>query len=110
MISDEQINELYKHHIGVPLHGVINFSRELIALAQEVKPLDFIPLDHTNIIKQADTVCGEYFTHDYFVEFRMALPGDTYYNRIYSTEEEAIEAANADYKRRVLSCLVNGGV
>lgn len=81
--------------------------RSIIALAQEVKPLEFIPTDHTNIIKQADTVCGEYFTHDYFVEFRMALPGDTYYNRIYSTEEEAIEAANADYRKRVLSCLVS---
>jgi hypothetical protein len=110
MISDEQINELYKHHIGVPLHGVINFSRELIALAQEVKPLDFIPLDHTNIIKQADTVCGEYFIRNYFDESCLALPGDSYYKRTYNTEAEAIEAANVDYRKRVLSYLVNGGV
>ena len=28
----------------------------------------------------------------------------------YQTLDEAIEAANADYRKRVLSCLVNGGV
>lgn len=128
MISDEQIKQVlestgieFKHITNKHTNrqvctttGIVEFNRissgirELIALSQEVKPLDFVRIDTTT--KKADTAFGPYFICDYIDEVRMALPEETnYFGRGYKTEEEAIEAANIDNRRRVLGCLVNGG-
>lgn len=89
--------------------SLLRFCHELIALAQEVKPLELVPLPSG--IKQAHTQFGAYSFCAYIDEVRMALPEEAnYYDKGYKTEAEAIEAANADYRKRVLSCLVNGGV
>jgi hypothetical protein len=104
-ISDEQIEVIFKKH-GYSLN---QSARELIALAQEVKPLELVPLPSG--IKQAHTQFGAYSFCAYIDEVRMLLPEEAnYYDKGYKTEAEAIEAANADYRKRVLSCLVNGGV
>lgn len=124
MISDDQFeacrlaaNESYKRH-KYSIRGQIvtpeddwewHFAQAIFKLAQEVKPLDFVRIDTTT--KKADTAFGPYFICDYIDEVRMALPEETnYFGRGYKTEEEAIEAANIDNRRRVLGCLVNGGV
>lgn len=57
----------------------------------------------------ADTDIGQY-TIDYDAGYYTIIFHDIKYRVLYDTGAEAIEAANADYKRRVLSCLVNGGV
>ena len=116
MITDEQLDLLYEKHSNkygeqsIPDDGRIEeFARELIALAQQVKPLGFRRIDKTT--KKADSVFGPYFICDYIDGVRMALPEEiNYYGRGYTTEAEAIEAANEDYQRRVLSCLVWGDV
>ena len=87
---------------------VYEFARELIALAQQVKPLEVVTSPSG---KHAHTQFGTYWFRAYGDEVRMSLPEErNYYGRRYKTETEAIAAANEDYRRRVLGCLVNGGV
>ena len=121
MISDEQRNAFEKwatsqqfclgrfNSVDEYMNDNTHFAWEGWQAAQKVKPLDFVRIDTTT--KKADTAFGPYFICDYIDEVRMALPEETnYYGRGYKTEDEAIEAANIDNRRRVLGCLVNGGV
>ena len=120
MISDEQIKQAleaagvefqYFTHARTnaqmcTTEGSISFDliangvRALIALAQEVKPLEFKQDEDGDYC--AKTILGEYWIYagKMFIFRRLEL----------KTLEEAIEAANADFRKRVLSCLVNGGV
>lgn len=124
MITDEQFeacrlaaNESYKRHKGSIRGQIItpeddwewHFARELIALAQQIKPLVWTDLKYATG-KKAETCFG-----NYYVSKIDALPYWTVYLGedefdYADTEAEAIEAANADYRKRVLSCLVWGVV
>ena len=94
---------------------IANGVRALIALAQEVKPLDFKRL-HGAVF--AHTEIGDYEIFHTSDDVDGKPDGDGYYYELansggletYTTEAEAIEAANADFRMRVLGCLVNGGV
>ena len=138
MITDEQIWQIAKkylcsvgsHYINemaMPDDGRIEeFTRELIALAQQVKPLEFIKQEFRvpvgpNAHLVADCITGKYMIHRvaypviakmlYFFAGPEFGTHTSYLEREkFDTEAEAIEAANADYQRRVLSCLVHGGV
>ena len=70
--------------------------------AQQIKPLEFIQDDYGDLV--AKSPMGKFHV------LNMVLSGFVYNGKSYPTEYEAIEAANADYRKRVLSCLVNGGV
>lgn len=108
MINDEQIKQVFVQH-GFKLSNesgddlkpyVYKAARDLIALAQEVKPLVFKQDEDGDYC--AKTILGEYWIYagKMFIFRRLEL----------KTLEEAIEAANADFRKRALSCLVNGGV
>ena len=122
MITDEQIKQLavscgfkLTNENGDDLKPyVYEFARELIALAQQVKPLEFKCLHsavfaHTaigdyEILHTVDDIDGRPEAEGYYYE--LANSGAL---EAYETEAEAIAAANEDYRRRVLGCLVNGG-
>ena len=70
--------------------------------AQQVKPLEFVQDDYGDLV--AKSPIGK------FHALNMVLSGFVYNGKSYPTEVEAIAAANQDYQRRVLSCLVWGGV
>lgn len=112
MITDEQIRQLQRKWVYVlygnenDVHGLIPFARELIALAQQVKPLEFKQHGHRIY---ATTNFGDYFVEETMEGHAYEFESDES-ELVYDTEEEAIEAANEDYQRRVLSCLVNGGM
>jgi len=78
------------------------FAREIIELAQQVKPLEFVQDDDGDLV--AKSPMGKFHV------LKMVLSGFVYNGKSYPTEYEAIEAANEDYRKRVLSCLVWGGV
>ena len=116
MITDEQIKQLavscgfkLTNETGDDLKPyVYEFARELIALAQQVKPLEFV--QSPSGIKHTHTPFGTYLLCAYIDEVRMSLPEEiNFYGRGYQTEAEAIAAVNKDYQRRALGCLVNGG-
>ena len=103
MITDEQIARIFNKHGANFFAG----TRELIALAQQVKPLDWVFLDHYQ------TWVSRGFDYDYIIP----VAGDCYhlhYGDDVLCSSNSIdglkEAAQQDYQRRVLQCLVNGGV
>ncbi len=113
MISDEQRNAFEKwatsqqfclgrfNSVDEYMNDNTHFAWEGWQAAQKVKELDFV-LDHDNDLV-AHTMSGCFII--------MIREGWYIFNGTpYGTEAEAIEAANVDYKRRALSCLVNGGV
>lgn len=113
MITDEQIMQIAKNyirHVGshyinelaIPDNGMIEgFARELIALAQQIKPLEF--QDNGYGVLVAESPMGQVR----IIGGRRYL---RYSGKSFDTEAEAIEAANEDYRKRILSCLVWGGV
>ena len=121
MITDEQLDLLYEKHSNKYGEQSIPewyaFCRELIALAQEVKPLefesdedgDYVAFSAFSSDEDGDYVAVSAFGRHFLY---LSFTGKTYqYNNTrYNTLDEAIEAANADYRRRVLSCLVWGDV
>lgn len=107
MIHEEQIKQLAGEIYDSYEEKLITFARELIALAQQVKPLDWVFLDHYQ------TWISRGFDYDYIIPDA----GDCYhlhYGDDVLCSSNSIdglkEAANADYRKRALSCLVNGGV
>ena len=106
MITDEQITQIAdKHHEmwGYQTKSqFIAMCREIIALAQQVKSLEFVQDDYGDLV--AKSPMGKFHV------LNMVLSGFVYNGKSYPTEYEAIEAANEDYQRRVLQCLVHGGV
>lgn len=135
MITDEQFeacrlaaNESYKRHKGSIRGQIItpeddwewHFARELIALAQQIKPLEFVECsiqyrDLPAAYLKAETPLGNYTIHKYkyfgdqfATNYFYTGPGNG--GKSFASESTAIEAANEDYQSRVLSCLVWGGV
>ncbi len=126
MISDEQIKQALED-AGVGFQyftharfnkqvctteGSVSFDliakgvRALIALAQEVKPLEWAFLDHYK------TWIARGLDYDYVIP----VAGDCFHLHYgddvlcsSNSIEGLKEAANADFRKRVLSCLVNGG-
>lgn len=98
MITDEQILDLAEQHDD----SVFMFASELIALAQEVKPLEFERDEDGDYV--AVSAFGRYVIYLSFTQRTYQ-----YNNTRYNTLDEAIESAQQDYRHRVLSCLVNGG-
>lgn len=82
--------------------------RELIALAQEVEPLKF-RREHGCL--WCKTSIGEYSIHLHDVDggYVFELEECEQDACVYGTEEQAIEAAQQDYARRVRSGLKYGG-
>lgn len=76
--------------------------------AQQVKSLEWVEV--SDALKVVKTVFGEYGVFISGSVTSAKFAGDDYYSRLFSIEAEAIAAANADYQRRVLSCLVWGWV
>jgi len=122
MISDEQYetcrlaaNEAYKRHKGNIRWQMItpeddwewHFARELIALAQQIKPLDWVFLDRYQT----------WISHGFDYDFIIPVAGDCYhlhYGDDVLCSSNSIdglkEAAQQEYQRGVLSCLAHGGV
>ena len=128
MITDEQIKQLavscgfkLTNETGDDLKPyVYEFARELIGMAQQVKPLEFVECniqyrDRPAAYLKAETPLGKYTIHKYkyfgdqfATNYFYTGPGSS--GKAVAAEATAIEAANEDYQRRVLSCLVHGGV
>ena len=130
MITDEQFeacriaaNESYRRHKNSARGQIVtpeddwewHFVRELIALAQEVKPLDFERQSDGTLL--ARHPLGYYEVFRYEEKYRnrndctgFSFESHCYISKVKETEDEAIEAANIDFRKRALSCLVNGGV
>ena len=87
---------------------VYEFARDMIALAQEVRPLVFAQSGVSS--KTANTNYGPYSICNFIDELRAAFPEDKYYARKFESEAEAIAAAQADFNRRVLENLTHGVV
>lgn len=109
-ITDEQIREIFNSHkvnLSTPdiNPAIYDAARDLIALAQEVRPLEWVD-------NYAKTPFGQYEIDFYDDEhsagffFKTELFEDDF---LHQTEEEAQKAAQADFNRRVLANLVHGG-
>lgn len=93
-----------------------HFAWEGWQAAQKVKPLNFEDDGHGGVYAQ--TLIGIYDIYHTSEDRELVPEGEGYYferncriiKGVYATQDEAIEAANADFRKRVLSCLVNGGV
>lgn len=110
-ITNEQIRAIFKLHkvnLSTPdiNPAIYDAARELIALAQEVRPLEFIQSGVSS--KTANTNYGPYSICNFIDELRAAFPEDKYYARKFESEAEAIAAAQADFNRRVLENLTHG--
>lgn len=114
MITDGQIKQLavscgfkLTNETGDDLKPyVYEFTRDIIELAQQVKPLDWVFLDHYQ------TWISRGFDYDYIIP----EAGDCYhlhYGDDVLCSSNSIDglkkAAQQDYQRRVLSCLMYGG-
>lgn len=114
MITDEFIDKWSDRIDGID-NDIREFIGEITKLAQQVKPLEFKRM-HGAVF--AHTEIGDYEIFHTSDDVDGRPDGDGYYYELansgaletYPTEAEAIAAANADYQRRVLSCLVWGGV
>jgi len=120
MIPEEQIKQLavscgfkLTNETGDDLKPyVYKFARELIAMAQQVKPLEFERQKDGTLL--ARHPLGYYEVFRYEERYKKGYTGFSFENHcliseVVETEAEAIAAAQQDYQRRVLSCLVNGG-
>lgn len=117
MIPDEQIKQLavscgfkLTNETGDDLKPyVYEFAGDVIALAQQVKPLVWTDLKHITG-KKAETCFGNYYVSKIdALPYRTVYIGEGEFDYA-DTEAEAISAANEDYRKRVLSCLVWGVV
>ena len=122
MISDEQIRQIFVAH-GFKLNNetgddlkpyVYDAARALIKAAQQVKELEFVEVDSFTHYAKAFPFggysvknCGNdiWYVQMTFRQYFIDVCIDK-----AMTQDQAISAANADYKHRVLSCLVWGGV
>lgn len=99
---------LHKDHDGDYMYTGAKCAFEAWQVAQQVKSLEWVEV--SDALKVVKTVFGEYGVFISGSVTSAKFAGDDYYSRLFSIEAEAIAAANADYRKRVLSCLVNGGV
>lgn len=118
-ITDEQIREIFNSHkvnLSTPdiNPAIYDAARDLIALAQEVRPLAFAEKG-TSIFYSvkytrysAVTNYGIYSIYVSNNDTGAIFPGDEYFTRRFTTEAEAIAAAQADFNRRVLENLTHG--
>lgn len=110
MITDEMIRKIfvfYNEDTYTLEKYDLAIARDLIALAQEVRPLVFAQSGVSS--KTANTNYGPYSICNFIDELRAAFPEDKYYARKFESEAEAIAAAQADFNRRVLENLTHGG-
>ena len=105
MISNEFIDKWSDKIDGID-EDINAFVAEIVALAQQVKEPVWRLVSGYMI---AETEIGQY-TIDHDAGYYTIIYHDIEYRVLYDTETEAIEAANADYRKRVLSCLVWGAV
>ena len=118
MITDGQIADTFHKH-GCYIDedmSAMSAVCELIALAQQVKPLEFVKTgDYDNSTPPVEhySATTEFGIIELIVDgdgvVRAGFLDSIVYDRDFTTLTKAIEAANEDYQRRVLSCLVNGG-
>lgn len=116
MISDEQIKAMASargfkltNETGDDLKPyVYAFARDLIAVAQYVEPLRFFHDRKAFCFAYAYTSVGKYEIDDFDSGFMVSFDQVLVVQGL-KTEVEAIEAANEDYRKRALSCLVHGG-
>lgn len=96
---------------SIDFNKIANGIRELIALARQVKPLDW---QRRNTGWYAATDFGVYFLDEVGLDYRVKLveiPSNATEIIAHKINgmDNAKEAAQQDYRRRVLSCLANGG-
>lgn len=114
MINDEQIAELianyeapahiWKDDVVFSREYAFEFARELIALAQQVKPMEWVLQDRFyHAVRQNYKVSAEPTRIGYSVYYRGGLLG-----RAMSVTD-AKQLAQDDLKKRVLGNLVHGG-
>ena len=116
MITDEQIKQLavscgfkLTNETGDDLKPyVYAFARRLIAMAHEVKPLEWRYDRKAFYFAYAYTSVGKYEIDDFDSSFMVSF-GYVCIAQNMKTDADAISAANADFKQRVLGCLVHGG-
>jgi hypothetical protein len=115
-ITDENIREIFKSHkvnLSTPdiNQAIYDAARDLIALAQEVRPLPFVKEDGVYTLR---TVFGQYHIArqddvTWFFKFdNNDFPYEHFVMRELGSEQSAIAAAQADFNRRVLANLVHG--
>lgn len=109
MITNEQLTEIADKHYEMwgyqTKSQFISMCREIIALSQEIVEPAWRLLSGYMV---TETGIGTYAI-DHDAGYYMIIFNDDKYRALYDTAAEAIEAANEDYRSRVLSCLVHGG-
>lgn len=128
MINDEQIAELianyeapahiWKNDVTFAREYAFEFARSLVALAQQVKPLEFVRDDDGDLV--AHCSYGVYCVMPcWIVDGKLGvrmhigseLPGHIDFNTTtpYQSVEHAVEAAQDIHKAKILRELVHGG-
>lgn len=96
----EEPAELWQGQIVFNKHSLLEYTRRIIALAQEVRPLVFGRNEDGDLVCR--TGCKIYVILN-------LSEGFGYAGRLYEIEEKAIAAAQDDFTRITLSNLVHGG-
>lgn len=123
MITDEQIAELianyeapahiWKNDVTFAREYAFEFARSLVALAQQVRPLEFKRDGDGDLV--AHCSYGVYLIFNGSVQFQLfvgsELPGHIDFDKTapFSSEQYAIEIAQDIHKAKILRELVHGG-
>lgn len=101
MITDKELLETWPSCSDMDINDKkIWFARQVIRMAQEVRPLVFERDEYGDLVCR--TGCKIY-------EILNLSEGFGYAGRLYKIEEKAIAAAQDDFTRITLSNLVHGG-
>lgn len=108
---------LHKDHDGDYMYTGAKCAFEAWQVAQQVKSLEFVKTgDYDNSTPPVEhySATTEFGIIELIVDgdgaVRAGFLDSIVYDRDFTTLTKAIEAANEDYRKRALSCLVHGGV
>lgn len=120
VVENTPFTEPRKYNSGLYEQQIHHFLLQVWLAAQQIKPLEFVECsiqyrDLPVAYLKAETPLGKYTIHKYkyfgdqfATNYFYSGPGNG--GKSVAAEATAIEAANEDYRKRVLSCLVWGGV
>lgn len=110
MITDKELLETWPSCSDMDINDKkIWFARQVIRMAQEVRPLVF---GRKHTVLRSQTSFGEYTIYYYNPDEGYVIElssSEEEIGDVYETEAEAIAAAQADFNRRVLENLTHGG-
>ncbi len=115
MITDKELLENWPSRSDMDINDKkVWFARQVIRMAQEVRPLPFTKEHGVYFLNTDFGQCHVAHSNGDWKWYALFMSNDFPYERTsykgFETEAEAIAAAQADFNRRVLQNLVHGGV